>query len=110
VAVSSTGSGDRVMTSLDGISWTSRTSAADRAWWSVTYGDGRFVAVDVSSLGNRVMTSETSTLTFAGDTPQTIAGDLTGDRVHGREHTALPPYQRLHLQHHHPCGKWCLAP
>jgi hypothetical protein len=83
VAVSSSGSGDRVMTSLDGISWTSRTSAADRAWWSVTYGDGRFVAVDVSSLGNRVMTSETSTLTFAGDTPQTIAGDLTGVNAFG---------------------------
>jgi hypothetical protein len=59
VAVSNTGTiSDRVMTSPDGITWTSRTSAADNAWTSVTYGNGVFVAVSSNSgTGNRVMTS-----------------------------------------------------
>jgi len=56
VAVLNIGSGDRVMTSPDGITWTSRTSyvAANNDWYSVTYGNGLFVAV--GSLGC-VMTS-----------------------------------------------------
>ena len=37
--------------------WTSRTSAADNAWQSVTYGNGVFVAVSNTGVGNRVMTS-----------------------------------------------------
>jgi hypothetical protein len=41
----------------DGINWTTRTSAADIAWISVTYGNGLFVAVSYSGTGNRVMTS-----------------------------------------------------
>ena len=41
----------------DGITWTSRTSAADNVWNSVTYGNGLFVAVGESGSGNRVMTS-----------------------------------------------------
>jgi hypothetical protein len=41
------------MTSPDGITWTSRTSAADNAWQSVCYGNGLFVAVS----GNGSMTS-----------------------------------------------------
>ena len=45
------------MTSPDGITWTSRTSAADNSWLSVAYGDGLFVAVSVDGTGNRVMTS-----------------------------------------------------
>jgi hypothetical protein len=45
------------MTSPDGITWTSRTSAADNNWYSVTYGNGLFVAVSGSGTGNRVMTS-----------------------------------------------------
>jgi hypothetical protein len=45
------------MTSPDGITWTSRTSAADNQWWSVTYGNGLFVAVSDDGGGNRVMTS-----------------------------------------------------
>ena len=40
-----------------GIDWTSRTSAADNDWYSVTYGNGLFVAVAGSGTGNRVMTS-----------------------------------------------------
>jgi hypothetical protein len=37
--------GDRVMTSPDGITWTSRTSAAQNNWRSVAYGNGLWVAV-----------------------------------------------------------------
>ena len=39
------------------ITWTSRTSAADNNWTSVTYGNGLFVAVASSGSNNRVMTS-----------------------------------------------------
>lgn len=56
VAVSITGTGNRVMTSPDGITWTSRTSAANNAWYGVTYGNGTFVAVSINGTGNRVMT------------------------------------------------------
>jgi hypothetical protein len=45
------------MTSPDGITWSSRTSAADNQWASVTYGNGLFVAVAYTGTGNRVMTS-----------------------------------------------------
>ena len=45
------------MTSSDGITWTTRTSAADNTWYGVTYGNGLFVAVAGSGSGNRVMTS-----------------------------------------------------
>ena len=57
VAVAYSGTGNRVMTSPDGINWTARTSAADNQWLSVTYGNGLFVAVSQSGTGNRVMTS-----------------------------------------------------
>jgi len=40
-----------------GVTWTSRASAADNSWYSVTYGNGTFVAVAASGTGNRVMTS-----------------------------------------------------
>ena len=51
------GTADGVMTSFNGITWTSRTSAADNDWRSVTYGNNLFVAVADSRTGNRVMTS-----------------------------------------------------
>ena len=58
VAVSTSGTGNRVMTSPDGFTWTSRTSAADNNWREVVYGTpngiGLFVAV--ADLGT-VMTS-----------------------------------------------------
>lgn len=63
VAVSTSGVGNRVMTSPDGRTWTIRTSAADYSWRSVTYGTPNgnplFVAVTTSSsaAGNQVMTS-----------------------------------------------------
>lgn len=42
-----------------GIDWTTRTSAANNSWASVTYGNGVFVAVssEGTALANRVMTS-----------------------------------------------------
>jgi hypothetical protein len=47
---------NRVVTSPDGITWTSRSAAGnDDQWRSVTYGNGLFVAVGQS--GDRVMTS-----------------------------------------------------
>ena len=55
VAVAITGSGNRVMTSPDGITWTIRSSAADNQWRSVCYGNGLFVAVAITGSGNRVM-------------------------------------------------------
>ncbi len=71
VAVAENGTGDRVMTSPDGITWASQTSAADNQWISVTYGKGLFVAV-ANSGTNRVMTSPnginwTSQASPAGD-------------------------------------------
>ena len=57
MAVANSGSGDRVMTSSDGITWTSRSSATDNAWNAVTYGGGKFVAVAGTGSGDRVMTS-----------------------------------------------------
>ena len=57
VAVAGSGTGNRVMTSPDGINWTARSSAADLSWRSVSYGNGLFVAVAITGTGNRVMTS-----------------------------------------------------
>ena len=59
VAVAGIGTGNRVMTSPDGITWTARNTAAnqDIRWTSVTYGNGLFVAVANTGSGNRVMTS-----------------------------------------------------
>jgi hypothetical protein len=59
VAVGISGTGNRVMTSPDGISWTARTSAADNGWRSVCWSPelSLFVAVAWSGTGNRVMTS-----------------------------------------------------
>ena len=48
---------NQVMTSPDGITWTSRTPAENNQWASVAYGDGLWVAVGDSGDGNRVMTS-----------------------------------------------------
>jgi hypothetical protein len=56
VAVAYTGTGNRVMTSPDGFTWTERTSAGDSDWRSVTFGNGLFVAV-ASAGTSRVMTS-----------------------------------------------------
>jgi len=58
-AVSHTGSGNRVMTSPDGINWTTRSSAADNNWSSVCWNPdlGLFCAVAYTGTNDRVMTS-----------------------------------------------------
>ena len=58
-AVSISGTGNRVMTSPDGINWTIRTSAADNDWQSIAWAPslGLFAAVSNTGTGNRVMTS-----------------------------------------------------
>ena len=58
-AVANTGTGNRVMTSPDGITWTSRTSAADIGWLAIAWAPelGLFAAVANTGTGNRVMTS-----------------------------------------------------
>jgi hypothetical protein len=96
VAVSSSGTGDRVMTSPDGITWIIRASAADNVWNSVTYGGGLFVAVSSSGTGNRVMTSPDgitwtsrtsaadnswNSVTYGGGTFVAVSSTGVGNRV-----------------------------
>jgi hypothetical protein len=61
VAVASTGddaTNDRVMTSPNGIDWTFGISDTDNEWFSVTYGNGVFVAVSTTiETDHQVMTS-----------------------------------------------------
>jgi hypothetical protein len=47
---------EQVMTSPNGIDWTSRTSTSANQWWSVVYGNDVYVAVSDDGR-NRVMTS-----------------------------------------------------
>ena len=56
-AVAYTGTGNRVMTSPDGITWTIRTSAADNSWNGIAWNGTVFAAVASTGVGNRVMTS-----------------------------------------------------
>jgi hypothetical protein len=59
VAVGILVSGRRVMTSPDGLNWTSRTTPldCDLTWTSVTFGNGSFVAVSNNGSTGRVMRS-----------------------------------------------------
>ena len=59
VAVAYSGTGNRVMTSPDGIVWTQRASAADNVWQSVCWSRELSMIVSASSdgAGNRVMTA-----------------------------------------------------
>jgi hypothetical protein len=59
VAIATSGAGNRVMTSPDGVNWTARASAADNQWTSICWSPELrlFVAVARSGTGNRVMTS-----------------------------------------------------
>ena len=59
VAVSNTGTGDRIMTSSDGINWTSRSNPVDNDWTSVCWSNdlSLFVAVANTGTGDRIMTS-----------------------------------------------------
>jgi len=59
VAIASSGTGNRVMTSPDGFTWTIRTSAADNNWRSLCWSPqlSLFVAVGYPFATNRIMTS-----------------------------------------------------
>jgi hypothetical protein len=59
-AVANSGTGNRVMTSPNGVDWTIRTSAADNDWRSVAWAPSLnlFCAVSLTGTGNRVMTSQ----------------------------------------------------
>ena len=85
-----------IATASTGVTWTSRTSAADNGWVGVTYGNGTFVAVAYTGSGNRVMTSpdgitwtsRTSAadndwydVTYGNGTFVAVAGSGTGNRV-----------------------------
>ncbi len=70
VAVSNSGTSDRVMSSQDGLTWLTQTSAADNTWAGVTYGGGQFVAV-ASAGTNLVMISPDGRNWTAYSTPTT---------------------------------------
>ena len=58
VAVSEGGGTNQIITSPDGVTWTSRTSPISLRWHAVAYGNGLFVAVARTGDGtNQVMTS-----------------------------------------------------
>ena len=60
-----------------GIDWTIQNMGFDLNWFSVTYGNGLFVAVAGNGTGNRVMTSPDGT----NWTARTSAADNTWDSV-----------------------------
>ena len=59
VAVASSGTGNRIMTSSNGITWISRVNPVDNDWTSICWASelNLFVAVASSGTGNRIMTS-----------------------------------------------------
>ena len=59
VIVDTSGTGNRAMTSPDGVTWTPQTSAADNDWCSVCWSPELrlFVAVASAGASNRIMTS-----------------------------------------------------
>lgn len=59
VSSSGSGSGNRIMTSDDGITWTLRSTPASTGWRSICWSPQRrqFAAVSNSGAGNRVMVS-----------------------------------------------------
>jgi hypothetical protein len=71
VAVAYGGTGNRVMTSPDGIVWTARISAVDNNWFSITWAPelSIFVSVAWTGTGNRVMTSPDGITWTARESP-----------------------------------------
>ena len=76
VSVSNSGTGERVMTSPDGNTWTARTSASDSDWRSVCWSDEKNLFVAVGGSGG-VMTSADGTTW----TTRTAAASLTWNSV-----------------------------
>lgn len=71
VAISNTGTNNRIMTSPDGITWTIQTSPADYNWTSICWSRQLtlLVAVASSGTGNRVMTSSDGIIWTLQTTP-----------------------------------------
>lgn len=66
VAVGQNGTGTQlVVTSPDGITWTTRNAATTNFWKAVTYGSSKFVAVSTTGTGDRVMTASSNTAVWA---------------------------------------------
>ena len=84
VAVSASGSGNRVMISSDGVNWAIQATPVDNIWYSVTFAPdlGIFVAVASSGPGNRVMTSYQAVFNTFVTSP--VGGDsfLYSEQVH----------------------------
>jgi hypothetical protein len=70
-AVAYSGTGNRVMTSPDGINWTTRATPADNSWFGITWASelSLFVAVAGSGSFNRVMTSSNGITWVTRSTP-----------------------------------------
>jgi len=58
-----------IATSVDGINWAAVPSPSARNWSSITFGNGIFVAVAKSGVGDRVMTSTTGFIWILRSTP-----------------------------------------
>jgi hypothetical protein len=73
VAVANFGTGNRVMTSPDGVNWTSRTTPVNNSWESVTYSSDLdlYAAVSANGSQNRVMTSPDGITWTSRTTPAT---------------------------------------
>lgn len=81
VAIASSGTTTRVMTSPDGKVWTTRTSAADTNWSCVAFGNGVFVALALSWDGganqNNAMVSSNGTDWILYSAPAQVWRDIT---------------------------------
>ena len=86
---------------MDGITWSSRTSATNNNWVSVTYGNGLFVAVSDTGSGNRVMTSPDGiTWTLRAST------DFIDGRFISLEHTRAFRHLVSHATNDWSCVCW----
>lgn len=96
VAVAYSGSGNRVMTSPDAVTWRLRGTPADNNWTSVCWNGSIFVAVADTGIGDRVMTSPDGinwtlraspadnnwrAVVWTGSLFVAVAGSGTGNRV-----------------------------
>jgi len=72
IAVSSTGAGNRIMTSKDGIAWESQVSSVDNNWKAIAYSPSLTLWAAISDTGgtDRVMTSPDG-ITWTTQTPVT---------------------------------------
>ena len=86
-----------ILTSSDGISWTSRTSGTSNSLGGVTYGNGTFVTVGYSITSSSTSTSDnstptitteksTTTLTSSDGVTWTLRDSGTSNELRGKNH------------------------